>query len=808
MIKKFISNICFYFLVAASSTFASELATNVNADGWISHPEVSADKNPVVLHFRREFDLAKRPKQFLVNVTADNRYVLFVNGKRAAAGPSTGDIDHWRVRQLDLAPYLKAKQNVIAAVVWNGVKPIKYPASASEKQIRALQGAALFNQTAPNFQQSVATGFRLIGESAAELVSTSLPGWRVQWDKGHSFTNGWRQVRSWYYVAGHPEIIDANNSDPNWTAEKEQATNWVNAIAAPQAAQRRLVNDKLPAQTFAAVAPGKVVRSELKAAFSFPKRSVTIAANSKVKILLQRDAMVSAYPQLDVAGGTGSVLRVTYSEALYDKQRKKADRNLIEDRTLVGPMDMFTADGSERTFETLWWRTWRYMEIEVETKDQPLTLKSFRAFETGYPFKQVASFSSDDAELNKIFDIGWRTAKLDAHETYMDTAFWEQLQYTGDTRLQMLISYVVSGDPRLAEQAIDAFASSNLENGLMDGAYPSRSPNVIAPFSLLWVGMLSDWHDYQPNPAPVIRHLGRMREVLDWFAQWQLPNGLLGKNPQWNFIDWVGQPATDRAKFPSYGKNGGSCLMSLNWLGALQQGARLEKAFGDVTIASKYSARAEHLASAIKTQCWSSDRGLFADNPDLDAFSQHANALAIIYGLADKPLARQILGKIVIPGKGIDAPEGMFTTSYYFSWYLVRAYLAAGLNDQYVNLLQTWRDLLKLNYTTWPEERGDTRSDSHAWSAHPTPDLVEIVAGIRPAEPGYTSLLIAPALGSLHKLDASAATPLGKVVVSYRVKGNKLKVKIEKPALLPGVFIWGEQQYQLDDKLTRLTLEI
>jgi hypothetical protein len=57
-------------------------------------------------------------------------------------------------------------------------------------------------------------------------------------------------------------------------------------------------------------------------------------------------------------------------------------------------------------------------------------------------------------------------------------------------------------------------------------------------------------------------------------------------------------------------------------------------------------------------------------------------------------------------------------------------------------------------------------------------------------------------------LDASAATPLGKVVVSYRVKGNKLKVKIEKPALLPGVFIWGEQQYQLDDKLTRLTLEI
>ena len=239
MSKKILSGLCLCLLACIGPVKASEISSPASADSWISHPEATADKNPVVLHFRREFDLAKRPKQFLVNVTADNRYVLFVNGERVAAGPSTGDIDHWRVRQLDLAPYLKAKHNVLAAVVWNGVKPINYPANASEKQIRALQGAALFNQTAPNFQQSVATGFRLIGEGAAELVSTSLPGWRVQWDKGHSFTNGWRQVRGWYYVAGHPEIIDANNSDQNWAADKELATNWVNAIAAPQAAQRR-----------------------------------------------------------------------------------------------------------------------------------------------------------------------------------------------------------------------------------------------------------------------------------------------------------------------------------------------------------------------------------------------------------------------------------------------------------------------------------------------------------------------------------------------------------------------------------------
>lgn len=34
--------------------------------------------------------------------------------------------------------------------------------------------------------------------------------------------------------------------------------------------------------------------------------------------------MVSAYPQLDVTGGAGSKVTVTWSEALYDANRKRA----------------------------------------------------------------------------------------------------------------------------------------------------------------------------------------------------------------------------------------------------------------------------------------------------------------------------------------------------------------------------------------------------------------------------------------------------------------------------------------------------
>ncbi len=780
------------------------------AQGWITQAGTPAEANPVVLHFRRAIDLSARPRTYPVRVTADNRFILYVNGTRVAAGPSTGDIAHWRETAIDLAPYLRRGRNVVAAVVWNGVKPLKLPPNPTPQQVRNAEGAALFAQTAPNFQQSVATGFRLVGDGGAAALSTDRPGWRVRRDSGHGFENGWRQIikGGWFYVAGHPETIDAAKADFDWTGPAERGVGWQDAVTAPEAAKRTLVADRLLPQAYTATSAGKVVRTDLAGAERFPRQAVTIPAHSSVKLLIQRDAMVSAYPELAVSGGAGSTIRLTWSEALYDADRKKGDRDLIGDRNVFGIHDTFLPDGQPRTFAPLWWRTWRYAEIAVDTKDQPLVLKGLRAFETGYPFRQIGRFTGDDPTLTRIFDVGWRTARIDAHETYMDTAYWEQLQYTGDTRLQMLISYAVSGDPRLAEQAIDAYAGSDVENGLMDGAYPQRSSNPIAPFSLIWVAMLDDWRMRQPDTAPIVRHLDRMRQVIDWFQPWRQPSGLLGKNPQWNFIDWVGQPATDRKIFPSYGSTNESCLTSVAWLGALQQGARIEAALGDKVRGQADAANAEAVKQAIRKRCWVPARGLFADNPDGIVFSQHMNALAILYDVATPDEAREILDRIVAPGKGIDAPAGMFTTSYYFAWYLAQAFVHAGQGDRYLKLLDTWRDLLKLNYTTWPEERGDTRSDSHAWSAHPTADLLGIVGGIGPAEPGYRSVRVAPALGDLKRLDATAATPAGPVRVKYRVHGVALTAEITRPAALPGTFEWRGRSYPLTRTSTTLTLPL
>jgi alpha-L-rhamnosidase len=736
------------------------------ADGWITHPD--AGQTPVVLEFERTFEVAALPAKLRVDVTADQRFVLFVNGQRVASGPSRGTVKSWREASVDLAPWLHAGRNEITATVWN------------------------FGDLAPLAQQTVATGFRLDGGS----VSTARPGWRVRIDATRSPLDAKQQIGWQYYVASTPEQVDAT----------KPPAPWVDAVPAPAAAARTLIPDPLPPQLFARAGPGQVVRSTLAGGGSFPAQAVVVPANTVAKLLLRRDAMISAYPALSVSGGRGARVEVQYGEALYDAAGKKADRDLVDDRQLRGFHDVFLADGSDRAFAPLWWRTFRYVEIAVTTGPEPLTLRSLTLDETGYPFTQVAKFESSDPALDRIFDIGWHTLRVDAHETFMDSSYWEQLQYTGDTRLEMLVTYAVSGDARLARQAIDAFAESDVDGGLVQGAYPSRADNIIATFSFAWVGMLADWSMQQPDTQFLRQHLPRMRRIFDWFGRYRGPHGLLGKNPQWNFIDWSGQRWDDRDTFPSWGKDDGSCLLTAMWVGALHQGASLEAAHGDAAHAAKDRATADAARAAIREHCWDAQRGLFADDTTHQVFSQHMNVFAVLYDIATTAEMRPILEQVTLRGRGIDAPPGMYASTWYFAWYLVRALEHAGLSDRYFDLLQSWRDLLPLHFTTWPESRGDTRSDSHAWSAHPTADLLGLVAGIKPGAPGFARLRVVPVLGPLTALDATAATPRGPVSVRYRVANGTLEAVVERPVDLPGELVWRGKTYPLTKR--RMTLEL
>ncbi|HUB52717.1 MAG TPA: alpha-L-rhamnosidase C-terminal domain-containing protein, partial [Terracidiphilus sp.] len=433
--------------------------------------------------------------------------------------------------------------------------------------------------------------------------------------------------------------------------------------------------------------------------------------------------------------------------------------------------------------------------------DQPLTLDSLTAQFTAYPFVERASFESPDPELKSIWEISWRTARLDAHETYMDTPYYEQLQYIGDTRIQALISYAVAGDGRLARQALRAFDQSRIPEGLTLSRYPTSLAQHIPTFSLLWIGMLHDWWMYQPDSEPVRESLEGTRSVLDWFAQYEQSDGLLRQVPWWSFIDWVSS-----GEIPTYDANHESCMTTLEYLGALDDAADLEQALGDPTLAQRYKSRAAHVREGLLSQCWSDARGLIAETPEKKGFSQQANILAVLYDVVPKDKQHEVLQKILAIEPGT-TPDGVLSASYYFRFYLARALDHAGMGDEYLSSIKPWRELLPLHFSTWPETPGQTRSDSHAWSAHPIYDLLTLVAGVEPASPGFKTVRIAPHLGNLKELKASFPHPEGDIKVEYRWNpehadpntkgGGTFFATIDLPGTLTGTFEFDGRSWAL-----------
>src|SRR5687768_17124130 len=106
------------FVAAQDLTVNPVLLKQQWKSSWISCPG-APKRDYGIFHFRKSFSLDAKPCQYIVHVTADNRYPLFVNGKAVCNGPARGDLYNWYFETIDIAPFLQAGETLLAAVVWN-----------------------------------------------------------------------------------------------------------------------------------------------------------------------------------------------------------------------------------------------------------------------------------------------------------------------------------------------------------------------------------------------------------------------------------------------------------------------------------------------------------------------------------------------------------------------------------------------------------------------------------------------------------------------------------------------------------------
>jgi alpha-L-rhamnosidase len=751
---------------------------------WIASPGFPPHEFGVY-YFRKDFSLTGKPQHFVVHATADNHFRLFVNGTPVFEGPARGDLFHWRYATLDIASELHAGKNVIAAIVWN------------------------FADLAPMAQMSNATGLLVQGNSAAESVVDTNASWKVEQSQAVQMVPINRKTIPFYMVVGPGIRVDASKVPWGWQDAGFNDSAWKSPEMLDEGGPRGIQDSHSPwmlvprnipmmeekPQRLISVRQSEGVK--VSDGFLQGHAPVTIPAYTRATMLFDQTFETTAYPELVVSGGKGSAITLTYAEALW-KGREKGNRNDIRGKKMLGMEDEFLPDGApHRMFRPLWWRTFRYLQVAIQTGDQPLTLDDLRGVFTAYPFKVRASFASGDPTLQKMWQVGWRTARLCAHTTYMDCPYYERLQYAGDTRIQILISLYMTGDDRLAKNAIELLNDSRIPEGITQSRYPSRLPQFIPPFSLFWIGIMHDLWWYRGDTDFLRQFLPGMRDVLGWFDRGMTPSGLLGHLDWWNFVDWTHQ---FKSGVPPQEANGQSSILTLQYVAALQEAADLESSYGNKTFAAHDRALATKIARDVYAKCWDASRGLLADTPTRESFSQHANILGVLTGAIPVQDQKTVMQKVL-------TDQDLTQCSYYFRFYLFRAMKKAGLGDDYLSQLGPWKHMLDLGLTTWAEAPEPARSDCHAWSAHPNFDFLDTVAGIEPAAPGFAKVLIKPHLGTLQHVTASIPAPQGEISVKYdRENNTHLSADITLPKGLTGSLVWGGQRLQLHSGVQHLQI--
>jgi len=757
---------------------------------WVSYPSANQTEYGVY-HFRKTASLDKVPAKFVIHVSADNRYNLFVNGTRVCYGPAKGDLKTYKYDVIDIAPYLKVGKNVLASLVYNG---------GADRPL-AFVGAQ--------------TAFFLRAENAADSIVNTNASWKVLNDKAYTAISMYEMIYKtpWFYgfyACGAGDNVNAKLYPWGWENVDFDDSNWKNAELLEFNGNEpwKLVPRNIAFMDNHQVLPvciRKVTGVNIPLTKWNGTSKLTVPANTNATILIDFENFTMGYPELTVAGGENSSIKVKYAEALYEKVHLKGHRDSVNNLTMNGVWDIFQPDcKAVRTFRPLWQRTFRYVQFEVQTKDAPVDILSYKLEYAGYPYPEMSTFVSNDKKLNEVFEMCLRTFQMCSAETYYDTPYYEQLSYGGDNRPIAGVSFYNSTDDRLLREAMRLYAQSeNKSTGLMKSAYPSRFDFDHGTWGLAWIQSLHDFYLMRGDTAYVSQFTKNFDRTLAFYERYiDKKSGLIGKIRSNSFIDWsITKGAVPRGNdeeevLPS-------SMLSLYYAHTLDCTVRIYEALGLKEKAEKYAKLSKDIKVAVYATCWNAEKQLFKDGPEQEIYSQHTNLLAIICDVVTPNMQVDLLKRILT----YDKFDEMAST--YFDFFLFKAMEKTNQEDLFLEQLAPWFTFIDRGHTTCGETgfASHDRSDCHAWSAHPAYYLLSSVCGIKPADIGFNDVVITPHLGKLTSVIASMPHLKGRISVDYKLNKGKLQAVVALPKMMKGTFKFGKSVIELKEGMNKFSIK-
>ena len=724
---------------------------------WITHPEASASDNKTYF-FKKSFSLDAIVPCF-VEVSAQARYRLYINGALACVGPCKGSREATYFDTVEVSDLLRVGENEIFAEV-------------------------------------------------LQLVSTDMEG-------KMSPIEGVLRVGAMLFAL---ELTVGNvtvKTDESWLCCKADGIEHINARSCYSAATREKHDSVavkqgkfVPAKVQTGISNGEADHywwGSTNKCFLFERPIPMLDFKDKTSIIsfdgeyFEAPYLTFGFPRFKVTGkGT---LDLVYFECFdSDKGKTNGDRTDRTKGICREMIDTVTVDG-EYTFSPFWFRCFRFIKVET-TGDVSVKLEKFT--EVNYPMTPRTDYDFGRGDDNALWEISVRTLQRCMHETYEDCPFYEQLQYAMDTSLQMVYNYQLTDDDALARKAMNDFAHAQHADGLMPSRTPSVGEQHIPTFQFYFIFMVYAHYIRFGDKALVRSHLRAMDGVIEWFRRHMTEQGLVGQSKYWNFVDW----ATPWGYVE--GKNDGGVPVNIDGgeIGIynpmmayfLRCASKLNAVCGRVDVAKEYTALADMICENTNKYFWNEEKGLYADDLTHSRYSQHMQTWCVLSGTAKRQRARQIMERSL----DLDAKA-----TYAFAYFYFRALEAVGMYDKTEEMMDSYRGLLKFNCTTIPETPTSSRSDCHAWGALAIYEFSATVLGVRTYDVSEKSVSIKPYIKNRDSARGTVSSIGGDIFVSWKKQGDTFSILVKsKPETRKVIYLPNGEIYETTKPDISLSCEI
>jgi len=746
------------------------------------------------MNYQLDFQAAEEVS-FVVHVSADQQYLLWLDGELVGRGCEMKSPENWFFESYTLA--LGYGDHRLEALVWN------------------------YGGLSPDNRMSITAGLFLMPDAPhTGLLGTGLAPWKVRINRGITFHPVRKDLGA--YISVPPcEVRDCmgfyrESGWSDWIAPVVVGPG-INGALRKDAAVHCLIPSQNPLLHDAETGPGEVLfvsdKSEpagflpvecgnpaelerLKSALN--REDMTVPPGREKRIIFRLDNYFCGYANVRVRGGRGARIRITWAEAGFTDPQlpTKSDRREVVGKYFRGVWDEFLLDGTARELTALAWRSGRFVELHVIAAEEAVVLEQFMIRESRYPLEPDGEFHCDQADINAIVPLCVRTLQVSAHDHFVDCPYYEQLPYTGDGRLEALVNLAAFPDDTLVRKMLVVFSKSIDLSGFTMAAWPRTVRAVLPSFSLSWIGMVHDYALWRDDRGLIVSLMPTIRFMLDNVLDGMDQAGFLrGVETAWNFIDWVDEWHQKECFHVPPGMDDG-VNATYNWLFVYTLGLaqKLEDYAGDPFVSARWEKTAADLAHRLQSRFWDPDRGLFREDDPGQSFSEHAQIMAVLSGRLEERTQDRLK-------QSLFSEKGLAACSIYYKHYYFEACRVLNRPDAILSGLELWKTFIAQGFRTAPEtpenKTFNQRSDCHGWGAHPFYHLLSSLAGIRPAEMGYKKVLIEPLMGTLSTIQARSVHPDGSITARYSRQGGQLECRITLPPNLRGEFRYGAFQREL-----------